>query len=144
MIWWQWVVLGIGLLGAELLVDAQFYLVFLGVSAVAVGAFGWLWPASPIWSQWLLFSVFSIVTFLVFRAKVYQMLRGDLPDRGDGVVGECGTIESAIEPGAMGSMELRGSTWRARNAGERVLPQGSRARVESTSGLTVNVVPDDG
>jgi membrane protein implicated in regulation of membrane protease activity len=88
--------------------------------------------------------VFSIVTFLVFRAKVYQMLRGDLPDRGDGVVGECGTIESAIEPGAMGSMELRGSTWRARNAGERVLPQGSRARVESTSGLTVNVVPEDG
>lgn len=144
MVWWQWIVLGIGLLGAELLIDAQFYLVFLGVSAVAVGVIDVVWAKSPVWSEWLLFSVFSIGTLLVFRGKIYQMLRGNFPDRGDGVVGESGIVDSAIEPGAVGRMELRGTTWRARNAGERILPQGSRARVESISGLTVNVVPEDG
>ena len=38
MAWWSWMVLGAVLLAAELFaVDAQFYLVFLGVSA----ALGW-------------------------------------------------------------------------------------------------------
>ena len=36
MTWWAWMILGAVLLGAELFaVDAQFYLVFLGVSAAA-------------------------------------------------------------------------------------------------------------
>ena len=144
MVWWQWMVLGLGLLGAELMVDAQFYLVFLGVSAVAVGLVDVFWDESPVWFEWLLFSAFSIVTLLAFRGKLFQMLRGDSPDRGDGVLGESGTIEAPIEPGATGRMELRGTTWTARNAGESVLPRGSRARVESVSGLTVNVVPEDG
>ena len=38
MTWWSWMVLGALLLGAELFaIDAQFYLVFLGVSAILVG-----------------------------------------------------------------------------------------------------------
>ena len=38
MTWWSWMILGAVLLGAELFaVDAQFYLVFLGVSAAIVG-----------------------------------------------------------------------------------------------------------
>ncbi len=39
MAWWAWLVLGIGLLGVEMFViDAQFYLVFIGLSAAVVGA----------------------------------------------------------------------------------------------------------
>ena len=38
MTWWTWMILGAVLLGAELFaIDAQFYLVFLGVSAAIVG-----------------------------------------------------------------------------------------------------------
>jgi len=38
MPWWGWLVLGIGLLGVEMfVVDAQFYLVFIGVAAALVG-----------------------------------------------------------------------------------------------------------
>ena len=41
MTWWSWLILGAVLLGAELFaVDAQFYLVFLGVSAAIVGLAG--------------------------------------------------------------------------------------------------------
>ncbi len=38
MQWWAWIAVGAILLGSELaLVDAQFYLVFIGASALVVG-----------------------------------------------------------------------------------------------------------
>ena len=41
MEWWGWCILGVALLGVELLaVDAQFYLVFAGLAAVLVGLLG--------------------------------------------------------------------------------------------------------
>ena len=41
MPWWGWLIVGIGLLGVEMFViDAQFYLVFLGASAAIVGLLG--------------------------------------------------------------------------------------------------------
>jgi hypothetical protein len=143
MFWWQWVVLGILLLGAEMLIDAQFYLVFLGVSAVAVGAVSLVWAGSPVWVEWLLFSVLAIASLLIFRGRLYGKLRGKTPDRGDGVVGEIGTIETDIEPGETGGMKLRGSVWVARNVGEETLSANSRARIESVTGVTADVVSAD-
>jgi membrane protein implicated in regulation of membrane protease activity len=44
MPWWGWIIVGALLMGAELFViDAQFYLVFLGVSAIAVGVIALVW-----------------------------------------------------------------------------------------------------
>ena len=41
MTWWVWMIAGVVLLGTELLlIDAQFYLVFLGLSAMLVGLLG--------------------------------------------------------------------------------------------------------
>ena len=40
MPWWGWVVVGAALLGAEIVVPTDFYLVFLGLSALAVGLVG--------------------------------------------------------------------------------------------------------
>ncbi len=58
MPWWAWLVLGIGLLGVEMLViDAQFYLVFIGLSAALVGLLALLGIDLPQWAQWLTFSV---------------------------------------------------------------------------------------
>jgi membrane protein implicated in regulation of membrane protease activity len=34
---WQWVMLGALVLGAETIIDTEFYLVFVGISAIAVG-----------------------------------------------------------------------------------------------------------
>jgi membrane protein implicated in regulation of membrane protease activity len=139
MIWWQWVVLGIVLLGAEMLVDAAFYLVFLGIAAVIVGLIDVVWPGSPVWVEWMLFSAIAIAALLAFRGPLYQKLRGDTPDRGEGVVGEVGIVEEDIEPGEIGRIELRGSTWSARNVSGQTLRQNARARIESVSGLTVDV-----
>ena len=143
MIWWQWVVLGIVLLGAELMVDAQFYLVFLGASALAVGLIDFFWADSPLWVEWLLFSIISVAALLLFRAKVYRALRGFEPDRGQGVVGEMGVVLEDIEPGGSGKIELRGTTWTARNVGEHALPRDTQARVDAVSGLVVDVIADE-
>ena len=139
MVWWQWIVLGIVLLGAEMMVDADFFLVFLGISAVTVGLVDLFWTGSPMWVEWLLFSGISIFALLLFRNKLYAKIRGDTPDRGEGVVGEIGIVEADIEAGGTGRIELRGTTWTARNIGDGVLRQNARARVDAVSGLTVDV-----
>ena len=48
MPWWGWLVVGALLLGVEMFViDAQFYLVFLGVAAALVGLLGLAGIACP-------------------------------------------------------------------------------------------------
>ena len=60
MTWWSWMVLGALLLGAELFaIDAQFYLVFLGVSAVLVGLTSLFGIVMPEWAQWMAFAALS-------------------------------------------------------------------------------------
>ncbi len=62
MLWWHWMVLGAVILGAELLaIDAQFYLVFLGVSAALVGLAGLVGISMPEWVQWTTFATLSLI-----------------------------------------------------------------------------------
>lgn len=77
MIWWGWMILGVVLLSAELFaVDAQFYLVFLGVSAALVGVAATLGIALPEWGQWLMFASLSLFFFFTFRRILYTKIRG--------------------------------------------------------------------
>jgi membrane protein implicated in regulation of membrane protease activity len=48
-----------------------------------------------------------------------------------------------IEPGGRGKLELRGSTWDARNVGDTALSAGSRCLVQSVDGLTLHVRAED-
>ena len=76
MTWWAWMVLGLVLLGFELFaVDAQFYLVFLGVSAALVGLAGMLGISVPEWAQWLAFATLSLFFFFTFRRTLYRKIR---------------------------------------------------------------------
>ena len=76
MTWWAWMILGAVLLGAELFaVDAQFYLVFLGVSAAVVGLATLFGITMPEWGQWLMFAIVSVIFFVTFRKALYEKLR---------------------------------------------------------------------
>jgi membrane protein implicated in regulation of membrane protease activity len=57
----------------------------------------------------------------------------------DTLVGEVGTVGEGLAPGALGRMELRGSTWSARNADSVPIEPGARARVERVEGLVLHV-----
>ena len=77
MPWWAWMVLGIGLLGVEMFViDAQFYLVFIGLSAAVVGLLGLVGVDLPQWAQWLAFGVLAVVAMVGFRQRVYDARSG--------------------------------------------------------------------
>ena len=141
MPWWAWMVLGIGLLGVEMFViDAQFYLVFIGLSAAIVGLLGLFGVELPEWAQWLVFSALAIAAMLAFRRRLYEMVRnrsGHVEERltvGDRVV-----VPARLEPGQSGRVEYRGSSWTARNTGDSAIDAGREAVIAEVSGLTLHV-----
>jgi membrane protein implicated in regulation of membrane protease activity len=141
MPWWGWLVMAAALLAVELFViDAQFYLVFLGVSAALVGLIGLADNTIPAWEQWLAFAGLSIVTMLAFRDRVYQLVRkrtGHVEERltlGDRVV-----IPVRLEPGQSCRAEYRGSSWTARNVDQQAIDAGKEAVIAHIDGLTLHV-----
>jgi membrane protein implicated in regulation of membrane protease activity len=139
MIWWQWMVLGVFLLGAEIAVDAEFYLVFLGISAITLGLIGIAPMAIPIWGQWVIFSLVAIINLSLFRSRIYRRIRGQVPDRVEGVDGEIAHVDEEIASGEFGSARLRGTVWQAKNVGTTTLAQGSRAIVIGADGLILSI-----
>jgi membrane protein implicated in regulation of membrane protease activity len=70
MQWWAWIAVGAILLGSELtFIDAQFYLVFVGGSAIVVGLLGLAGLALAPWLQWLIFAALAAVSMLTFRRQ---------------------------------------------------------------------------
>ena len=141
MPWWAWMVLGIGLLGVEMFViDAQFYLVFIGLSAAIVGLLGLFGVELPEWAQWLVFSALAIVAMLAFRRRLYEMVRtrsGHVEERL--TVGDRVMVPARLEPGQSGRVEYRGSSWTARNTGDSAIDAGREAVIAEVSGLTLHV-----
>lgn len=138
MPWWGWILVGAILLGSELFVTTEFYLVFLGVAAVAVGLFGMAFELA-VWQQWLSFGVLAVVFLVGFRRRFWSWVGTNDAGVRDRMVGELATVSERIEPGGTGGAELRGSVWTARNVGDTPLEPGDRARAVEIDGLTLEV-----
>jgi len=145
MPWWGWVTIGAMLLIAEVtVVDLEFYLIFLGISALLVGALGLAGVAMPIWMQWVVFAILAIASLVIFRQRVYAKLRP--PPEGEvqiGVSGDRAIAVDSIEPGATGSVTLRGTNWTGLNRGSVTIPAGARCRVERSEGLVLDLRLED-
>jgi len=140
MTWWSWMILGAVLLGAELFaVDAQFYLVFLGVSAAIVGLATLFGITLPEWGQWLAFAIISLIFFFTFRAALYNKLRSGGQGFKDSIQSASIAVADDLEPGATGRAEYRGSKWTIRNVGDVAISGGSRAKVVEVDGLTLKI-----
>lgn len=137
MEWWMWLVLGLALLGGEMLLPSGFFMLFFGFGALAVGVLVLLNLGGPIWVQWVLFSVASIVMLILLRQKM-RMLLGTAADAEiDSMVGEIAVTQENLAPGAIGQVELRGTVWKGRNGSDAIIPQGQRCVVSAVEGLTV-------
>jgi membrane protein implicated in regulation of membrane protease activity len=134
-------ILGGVVLGAELIaVDAQFYLVFIGVSAALVGLAELLGIAMPGWVQFTTFAVLSLVLCLSFRKVVYEKIRGGgATNFRETIAGETVNIQVDLAAGSESRTEFRGTKWTVRNTGVAVIPAGARARVVKVEGLTLYV-----
>ncbi len=143
MIWWAWIALGLVLMGAEmLLVDAAFYLVFIGVAALLVGVAQTVGLDLPIWAQWVCFAILSAVLMVLFRERLYNRLRGGGMGYKDPAVGRLVDVEEDVDPGMETRVRMRGSRWNAVNIGSSTIARGSKARIARVDGLTLEITGD--
>ena len=145
MEWWSWIILGLVLLGGEVITPGGFFLCFFGVSAIIVGALDGLELAGPPWLQWLLFSVLSLVLLLFVRNRLKAMFppNSALTNDRDGLVGKFGAATSEIHSGKSGQIDLRGTVWTARNVGNQTIHNGAQAIVVKVEGLSLDVKAED-
>jgi membrane protein implicated in regulation of membrane protease activity len=140
MEWWAWIAVGAILLVSELaFVDAQFYLVFVGASALVVGFLDLAGLLPAVWMQWLLFSALAAFSMVTFRRRIYDRMRRKLPDMKQGPVGESVVLPAALPPGETCRLEYCGSSWNALNGGKSPIAAGQRARIDRVNGLTLVV-----
>ncbi len=136
MPWWGWIIFGALLLGSELLVvDAGFYLVFIGIAAAITGLIELAGAGLEPWLQWIAFSAISITLMVLFRKKLYAKLRGSGVGYETGPAGEIVTVVQALEPGASGRMAYRGTEWAIVNESGETLDNGQRVRISRVDGL---------
>lgn len=138
MHWWAWIAVGAILLGSELaFVDAQFYLVFVGSSALVVGLLMMAGMDLAVWLQWLLFALLAAASMMTFRRRIYEHLRRNLPVMKGQLVGETLVVPIELNPGETCRLEYRGSSWSATNGGSSVIAAGAEARIKRIDGLTL-------
>ena len=144
MVWWNWLLLGLVLLAVEMTTPGGFYIFFFGLAALIVGALAGLEWLNTAWLQWLLFSILSLISLFLFRNSLLVWMKAHEPvgQDVDSMVGETAVVIEELPAGAVGKVELRGTTWNARNAGQTVLTKGHRARVERVDGLTLWIKPE--
>jgi membrane protein implicated in regulation of membrane protease activity len=134
---WTWLVIGIVLLGVELIAPGVFML-WLGLAAILVGlvsfVIDWTWQ-----SQIIAFVVFAIAAVPLWRrlsrGQNSAPSEGFLNRRSDAFVGRVFTLEKPIVDGA-GTVRIDDSIWRV--AGPD-LAAGSRIKVVRSDGGLLTV-----
>ncbi|HEY0943121.1 MAG TPA: NfeD family protein [Steroidobacter sp.] len=141
MPWWGWMIVAVLALAIEMFVfDAQFYLVFFGISAALIGLLGLSGVNLPDWAQWLALSIFAVASMVTFRKRAYELVRqrtGHVPERL--TIGDRVTVPVRLEPSQTCRVDYRGSSWTARNVDERPIEAGREAIIARVDGLTLLV-----
>jgi len=142
MLWWQWVVAGIGLALAELAIPA-FFVIWFGAGALLVGLATLFMPDLSLAEQlsiWLLASLaFVFAWFRVFKTSRHKTRIG----LSDGqLVGEVGLTVTEVAPFQRGTVRFQkpmlGSEEWACMADESI-PAGERVRVAAVEGSFLKV-----
>jgi membrane protein implicated in regulation of membrane protease activity len=145
LLWWHWLLLALFLLLLELAAAGGFYFIFFGFAALIVGLLAWVDAAGSMPTQVLLFSVVAVLSLVFFRRRLLVRVQPD-PQAPpvDQLAGEIGTAVEDLLPGQVGRVELRGSSWAARNSSARPVVRGQRCRVRRVDGLTLEIEPEGG
>jgi membrane protein implicated in regulation of membrane protease activity len=142
MEWWVWLAGGLLLMVIELATPSGFFVMFFGLGALTVGVLKRLGIVGPLWMEWLLFTVTSVAYLLLFRDRLQRRVEQPGSANVDTLVGELAVPKERILPGAVGRIELRGTSWNARNCGSEPIEPGRRCRVISIDGLLLSVQPE--
>lgn len=140
MTWWAWLVIGLLLLAGEILTPGGFYLIFFGVAALLVGLVKMLGFELGLAMEGLLFVVASVAGLMFFRKPLLERFRKLTPVSDvDNLTSEIASAMEEIPVQGIGKVELRGTSWNARNVSDAPIPKSTRCRVERVDGLTLEV-----
>jgi membrane protein implicated in regulation of membrane protease activity len=139
MPYWGWLAIGVALLILEVTAGTEFWLALIGAAALGVGTLSILGIAGPAWMQWATFGALSIIMLIFVRRKLHEKFVGTAPGIKPELIGEIATAQSEIAPGESGLVELRGSSWQARNVGSGQILEGSSVAVHEVDGVTLSV-----
>lgn len=137
---WHWLILGVVLLGLELMTGST-YILWPAVSALAVGVLLFIAPGMGWELQMLLFFLLSITTLVLGRTHLQKLVKGgepsDLNDPGKAMVGR--QVKAVTDfSGTEGRVEVGDTQWSARlEIGTAVA--GDLLRVQSVEGATLIV-----
>lgn len=138
---WHWWILGIVLLGLEILIPGTFF-VWMGVSAGVVGAILLFAPGFAWQGQVLVFAVLSVVAVVGWRfwLRRHPIRTADptLNVRGAQYVGRVVTLAEPLVNG-VGKARVGDTLWRVTARGDADLPVGTRVRVTGVDGATLVV-----
>jgi membrane protein implicated in regulation of membrane protease activity len=132
MVWWYWVLGGIGLLAFEVATPGGLFALFFGVGALCVAPLAALGVSSTL--QWFAFSVLSLVGLATLRGTLLRRLSRHPATQAE-LVGEKAILLEDLQAGGEAKAELRGTTWSARTASSFPLVKGQRCVVERIDGL---------
>lgn len=138
---WSWWLLGLVLLAAELVLPG-FFLVWIGLAGIIVGAFSLLFWDSAFWVwqvQWLVFAAVAVIVALMGRRYFYNNNQVTdepfLNQRGASLVGRTATLGEPISEGR-GRIRLDDTYWTVTGPD---LPVGTRVKVVASNGRDLTV-----
>jgi hypothetical protein len=138
---WSWLIFGLVLLAAELLVPGNF-LVWIGVAGLVTGGLSLLFWESSWWIwevQWLVFAVLSVVSVFVGRRWLIRShLRSDEPtlnERGASLIGRTADLIDPIVNGH-GRVKIGDTVWMVNGPD---LPLGAKVKVVGSHGSNLMV-----
>jgi membrane protein implicated in regulation of membrane protease activity len=135
---WAWIILGVILIGVELLAPGSFFL-WLGLAAIVTGlldaVLGLSWQASA-----LIFALLCVAAVILGRAITRPKGHAEpqaemLNQRGQSLVGRTFTLETPIKDGE-GRIRVGDSSWRVTGADRFA---GAKVRVVRIEGSTLVV-----
>ena len=138
----MWLAAGLVLVVAELATPGGFVIIFFGIAALVVGILGLLGAVTSPSLQFLLFSVLAVGSLAILRSRLKSKLKTPDSATVDSLIGDLAIPQERLSPGVVGRVEVRGSSWSARNTSSVTIDAGQRARVAGVDGLTLAVVPE--
>jgi len=138
--WWVWISFGIIVLLTEAVTPGGFYLLFIGFAAVLTGIASVY--IGELWVEGLLFALLSVALITFLRKPLVERLRKDTPAADvPEFIGETAKAIETIAAGGEGTIELRGSTWKALNESDRDCVKDASCTVTARKGLTMVITP---
>lgn len=132
---WMWLLAALALLIIEAKTATLNFLFLAGAAALTAGAV-WLGLDSG-WPSFLVFGVLSLLGILTLRKRILAAMGKAEPVSID--VNHTVTAQSALTPGAEGSIEYQGSVFTAINTGPLAIAPGDRMRIVKTEGIKLLV-----